>query len=65
MPIAMIAWNLPQGLGLLANLMVLAGLALVGMVGYIGVARLLRLDEPWIVMRTILLAPLRLRPGER
>jgi len=44
---------------------VLAGLALVGMVGYIGVARLLRLDEPWIVMRTILLAPLRLRPGER
>ena len=47
-PIALLAWNLPSGLGLLTNLLVLAGLALVGMVGYIGCARLLRLDEPWI-----------------
>ena len=64
-PITLVAWNLPHGLGLANALALLVGLATAGMVGYLGMSRLIGLDEPWIVARTMLRSPLRLRPGGR
>lgn len=65
LPIAAIAWNLPSGLGLVDNLAILVAMTGVGMVGYVVAARLVRFDEPWIVTRAILRAPLRLRGADR
>jgi peptidoglycan biosynthesis protein MviN/MurJ (putative lipid II flippase) len=59
-PIALIAWTLPHGLGLPLALALLSGLAAAGMVAYVGVARLIGLDQPWVVARTLLRVPLRL-----
>ena len=53
-PIALVSWNLPHGLGLRQALALLVVLASAGMVGYIALARLIGLDEPWIVARTLL-----------
>jgi putative peptidoglycan lipid II flippase len=64
-PISLIAWNLPHGLVLQAALALLVGLATAGMVGYVALGRLIGLDEPWIVARTLLRSPLRFRPGAR
>lgn len=64
-PIALVAWNLPHGLGLPTALAVLAGLAAAGMVGYIAIGRLIGLNEPWVVARTLLRSPARLRRGRR
>lgn len=64
-PIALIAWNLPHGLGLSTAIALLVGLATAGMVGYLGVSRLIGLKEPWIVARTLLRSPQRLRRGGR
>lgn len=64
-PIALIAWNVPHGLGLLTALALLVGLATAGMGGYVAVGRLIGLDEPWIVARTLLHSPGRLRRGTR
>jgi hypothetical protein len=64
-PIALVAWNLPHGLGLLNALILLVGLATAGMVAYLGLSRLIGLDEPWTVARTMLRSPLRLRRGGR
>ena len=62
-PIVAVAWNLPHGIGFTAALGLLAVLATAGMVGYILIARLIGLDEPWTVARALLQAPRRLRPG--
>lgn len=64
-PTALIAWSLPHGIGLPAAFAVLFGLATAGLIGYVGVSRLIGLNEPWIVARMLLRAPLRLRPGAR
>jgi putative peptidoglycan lipid II flippase len=64
-PITLIAWNLPQGLPLPTALVMLVGFSAAGMVGYIGLGRLLGLNEPWIVIRTLLRSSYRLRPGAR
>lgn len=61
-PVALIAWNLPHGLGLPTALATLVGLASAGTVGYVGVARLIGLEEPWIVARMLLRSPRRFRP---
>ena len=63
-PIALVAWNLPTGQDLSLALLLLVALSTVGLVGYLVAARLMNLEEPWIVMRTVLRAPGRLpRPG--
>ncbi len=53
-PIALVSWTLPHGLGLPQALALLVGLASAGMVGYIALSRLIGLNEPWIVARTLL-----------
>ena len=55
-PIALIAWNLPHGLGLTTALALLVPRA-AGMVGYIALGRLIGLEEPWQVARAMLLSP--------
>jgi putative peptidoglycan lipid II flippase len=63
-PIAMLAWNLPTGLGLSMSLVALVALSTVGMVGYIALGWLIGLKEPWFVIRTLTLRPIeRLRRG--
>jgi putative peptidoglycan lipid II flippase len=63
-PITVIAWTLPHGLGLGPALAALVGLTAAGMIGYVVVARLIGLDEPAIVARTLLGSASRLRrPG--
>ena len=64
-PVAIVAWTLPYGLGLSVALALLVALATAGMIGYIAVARLIGMDEPWIVARTLIMSPLRLRRGLR
>lgn len=59
-PIAIIAWALPYDLGLGSALTALVALTAVGMVGYIVVGRLIGLEEPWTVARTLLRSPRRL-----
>lgn len=64
-PIAIISWTLPIGLGVPTDLALLVLMTTVGMLGYIVMARLLGLREPVIVAVTLLRAPLRLRGGGR
>jgi putative peptidoglycan lipid II flippase len=64
-PLTLIAWNLPRGMGLTTALALLVALATAGMVGYIALARLIGLREPWLVARTLLRSPALLRPGGR
>ncbi len=64
-PIALIAWNLPHGIGLTAGLGLLGVFSAVGMVGYVAVGRLIGLAEPWVVARAMLALAGRVRPGQR
>jgi len=64
-PIALVSWNLPHGMGFAGAIALLIVLSSVGMIGYLIVGKLIGLDEPWIVARTMLRSPLRLRPGGR
>jgi putative peptidoglycan lipid II flippase len=63
-PIALVAWNLPHGLGLPTALFWLVGLTAAGMVGYVALGRLIGLNEPWVVALALLRSPghLRRRP---
>jgi len=65
MPITLIAWNLPFGIGLPSALAWLVGLTVVGLSAYVVVGRLIGLEEPWIVVRTLLRSPGALRRGSR
>ncbi len=63
LPIALLAWNAPHGIGTLPSLGILVVLSAVGMVAYIAVAWVIGLREPWTVARVLIHAPRRLRPG--
>ena len=65
LPLTLIAWNLPPGLGLPRAFALLMGFATAGMVAYIGLSRLIGLEEPWIVARALLRSPRHLRTGRR
>ena len=61
-PVGVIAWQVPLDMGTLPSLALLVVLTLVGIAGYVGVARALRFDEPLTVLRAIVDArPARLR----
>jgi putative peptidoglycan lipid II flippase len=64
-PIALICWELPHGLGFGRALALLVVLASAGMVLYLGVSRLIGFGEPWVVAKTLITSPRRLRPGGR
>ena len=64
-PIALISWELPHGLGFGRALALLVVLASAGMVLYLGVSRLIGFGEPWVVAKTLITSPRRLRPGGR
>ena len=64
-PIAIVAWDVPIGLGLPLTLALLVSLATAGMVGYIAVGRMLGLREPVEIARVIVRAPMRLRSAGR
>ena len=53
-PLAIVAWNMPHGIGLGPAFAVLVSLTTVGMVGYIAVAAVIGLGEPAVVARTML-----------
>jgi hypothetical protein len=64
-PIALVAWNLPSGLGLTTALAILVPLTALGMVGYVALGRLIGLNEPWIVAQALIRSPLRILPRGR
>ncbi len=49
-PIGVIAWNVPLGLGAVANFMILSVLTIVGMIGYVIVSRAIGLVEPTLLV---------------
>ena len=64
-PISLIAWNLPFGIGLTEAIAWLVALTSVGLVGYVVVSRLIGLEEPWVVTQSLLRSPAYLRRGRR
>ncbi|MEW6224333.1 MAG: lipid II flippase MurJ [Chloroflexota bacterium] len=64
-PVGLVAWNLPYGVGAPVALGILVALTTAGMAGYIAIARLIGLSEPWIVARTLLGSSRRRRPEAR
>ena len=61
-PLGIVAWSLPVGIGTLPSLGLLTLLTAIGMAGYIGVGRLIGLAEPLEVVRAIATSrPARLR----
>ena len=61
-PVAVIAWVVPVGLGTLPSLVLLTALSAAGMIGYVAVGRAIGLLEPIEVVRAILAGrPARLR----
>ena len=52
-PVAVVAWTLPTGLGTLPSLALLVALTVAGLVGYLVVSRVIGLREPLDVVRAI------------
>ena len=52
-PVAVVAWTLPTGLGTLPSLALLVALTVAGLVGYLIVSRVIGLREPLDVVRAI------------
>ena len=64
-PISLIAWNLPFGIGLTEAIAWLVTLTAGGLVGYVLVSRLIGLVEPLVVTQTLLRSPVYLRRRPR
>ncbi len=62
-PIGLVAWNAPLGLGPVTTAAMLVGLSIAGMVGYVAISRAIGLVEPWFIARRIWLTTTRLIPG--
>lgn len=65
LPVALVAWNLPHGLGIAPGIAALVGLTATGLVGYIVIGRAIGLHEPWTVVRTLRDSTRRMRLGLR
>jgi putative peptidoglycan lipid II flippase len=64
-PIGLIAWNAPSGLGTVTVAAILVGLSTAGMLGYIAISRAMGLQEPWFLARKMWQVATRLIPGRR
>jgi putative peptidoglycan lipid II flippase len=64
-PIALVAWTLPQEMAFPIPLLLLAALTFVGMAGYVAISWVLGLQEPWIITRALLRSPVRIGRGAR